>query len=215
MNSFSDTYNIIKLNVFCVVFHDFCGQVETKSVKHLLELNVKHQSVMLIGNIPWSSTDFLRKNAFSLIKAHEKHLIDLRRLQQIFLQNHAQKITKDCRSYCSDISLWILKVEKSLTCCPFDLRIEQFKELATLLVNGIQTSGHLSYMIKGVINAHENLQIPMPKQTLLAICKLMELLKLIQQCFNQHSANIAKIIHCVLQYFQYKLLHLVNTSKVS
>lgn len=215
INGFSDTNNIIKLNAFCVVFHDFCGQIDAKSVKFLLELNGKHQAIMLIGNISWSAADFLQKNALTLIKVHEKCLIDVRRQQQLFVQHHVQKLAKDCRLYCNEISLWILKIEKTLNCGPFDLRIEQFKELATLLVQGIQTPGHLSYLIKGIINAHENLQMPMSKSTLLDICKLLEMLKMIQLTFNEHSANIAKVTHCVLQYFQYKVLQLINTCKVS
>lgn len=215
LNAFSDTDNIIRLNAFCVVFHDFCGQIETKSIKHLLELNAKHQAIMLIGNIPWSATDFLRKNAFSLIKTQEKLLVDLKRQQQIFLQNHGQKLTKDCRLYCADITLWMLKVNKALSYGPFELRIEQFKELASLLVEGIRTAGHFSYLVKAIVSAHENLQIPMTKQILLSICKLLEMLKMIQLCFNQHATNIAKVIHCILQYFQYKVLHLLNACKVS
>ncbi|XP_037817171.1 WASH complex subunit 4 [Lucilia sericata] len=213
LNAFSDTYNIIKLNAFCVVFHDFCGQVDTKSLKLLIELNGKHQAIMLIGNIPWSSSDFLRKNALTLIKTHEKLLMDFRRQQQLFLQHHGQKLTKDCRLYCSEISLWVLKIEKTLSCGPFELRIEQFKELTTLLVQGMRTSGHLSYLIKGIVNSHENLQIPMTKQTLLSICKLLEMLKMIQLSFNEHATNIAKVIHCILQYFQYKVLQLINACK--
>ncbi|KAM7347457.1 strumpellin and WASH-interacting protein [Cochliomyia hominivorax] len=210
---FTDTHNIIKLNAFCVVFHDFCGQIDVKSVKHLIELNSKHQAIMLIGNIPWSSTDFLRKNALSLIKNHEKLLMDFQRQQQLFLKSHGEKLSKDCRSYCNDISLWLLKIEKTLSCGPFELRIEQFKELSTLLVQGIRTAGHLSYLIKGIVNAHENLQVPMTKPTLLSICKLLEMLKMIQLSFNQHSTNIAKVIHCVLQYFQFKVLQLINACK--
>lgn len=215
INAFTDTQNIIKLNAFCVVFHDFCGQVDMKSVKQLIEMNTKHAGIMLIGNIPWSSTDFLRKNSLSLVKNHEKLLMDFRRQQQLFLKNHSDKLAKDCRIYCNDISLWILKIEKILSCGPFEFRIEQFKELAALLVHGIRSSGHLSYLVKGVVSAHENLQVPMTKQNLLAICKLLEMLKMIQLCFNDNDTNIAKVVHCILQYYQYKVLQLINACKVS
>lgn len=213
LNAFSDTHQIIRINAFCVVLHDFCGQTDVKSIKHLIEINAKYHGIILIGNIPWSSSDFLTKNAVSLVKSHGKIQIDLRRQQQLFLQTHGPKLTKDCRTLCGDITLWMLKVNKALSRGPFELRIEQFKELAQILMEGICTAGQLSYMIKGIVSSHENLQVPMTKQTLMVICKLLEMLKMIQLAFNNHSTNISKIIYCITQYFQYKVLHLVNTSK--
>uniref|UniRef100_A0A1I8PPY3 WASH complex subunit 4 n=1 Tax=Stomoxys calcitrans TaxID=35570 RepID=A0A1I8PPY3_STOCA len=213
LNTFTDIHQIIRLNAFCVVFHDFCGQVDAKLVKHLFEANAKHQGIILIGNIPWSSLSFLTKNAFSLVKSHGRNLLDLRRQQQLFLQLHGQKLTKDCRTYCGDIALWSLKVNKALSRGPFEQRIEQFKELSKSLIEGVRTAGHLSYLVKGIVSSHENLQIAMSKQTLMAICKLLEMLKMIQMSFNDHASNISRIIHCISQYFQYKVLHLLNTCK--
>ncbi|XP_073827838.1 strumpellin and WASH-interacting protein [Musca autumnalis] len=213
LNTFSDTQSIIRINAFCVVFHDFCGQVDVKSIKHLIEVNAKYHALMLIGNIAWSSTGFLTRNASSLVKTHGKNLTDLKKQQQVFLQLHAPKLTKDCRIYCGDITLWTLKINKALSMGPFELRIEQFKELSQMLMEGIRTAGHLSYMIKGIVSCHENLQKPMTKQTLMVVCKLLEMLKMLQLTFNNNATNISKIIHCISQYFQYKLLHLLNACK--
>uniref|UniRef100_A0A1A9WID3 WASH complex subunit 4 n=1 Tax=Glossina brevipalpis TaxID=37001 RepID=A0A1A9WID3_9MUSC len=213
MNEFNEANMLVRLNAFCVVFHDFCGQVDSKSVKHLLELNSKHTGIMLIANIPWSSSDFLRKNAFSLVKPHLKVMNDLRKEQQLFLNVHTTSLSRDCRSYCSQITLWVLKMNKILNVAPFDLKVEQFKELTMLLNQGIDIGGQLSFLIKGVVNCHEGLQIPMTKSSLLTICKFIELLKMIQLCLRNHTANIAKIINSLLQYFQYKLLHLLSNCK--
>ncbi|XP_075157033.1 strumpellin and WASH-interacting protein isoform X2 [Haematobia irritans] len=213
LNVFTDTHHIIRVNAFCVVFHDFCGQVDVKSIKHLFETNSKYQGIMLIGNIAWSSLDFLSKNAFSLVKAHGRHLLDLKRQQQLFLQIHGPKLTKDCRTFCGEVALWSLKINRALSRGPFDQRIEQFKELAKYLMEGIRMAGHLSFLVKGIVNSHENLQIAMRKETLMAICKLLEILKMIQLSFYDHASNISKIMHCISQYFQYKVLHLLNTSK--
>uniref|UniRef100_A0A1B0BTZ9 WASH complex subunit 4 N-terminal domain-containing protein n=1 Tax=Glossina palpalis gambiensis TaxID=67801 RepID=A0A1B0BTZ9_9MUSC len=213
LNEFSEANILIKLNAFCVVFHDFCGQVDSKALKHLLELNSKHTGIMLIANIPWSSSDFLRKNAFSLVKPHLKLMNDLRKEQQLFLNTHAASLSRDCRSYCSQITLWILKMNKILNVAPFDLKMEQFKELTMLLNQGIDIAGQVSFLIKGIVNCHEGIQIPMTKPSLLTICKLIELLKMIQLCLRNHTANIAKIINCLLQYFQYKILHLLSNCK--
>ncbi|XP_037936689.1 WASH complex subunit 4 [Teleopsis dalmanni] len=213
LNEFNDPKLLIRLNAFCVVFHTFCGQIDSKHVKHLLELNAKHQGIMLISNVVWIPKHFLKKHAYSLIKTHEKLLYDVKRQWQHYLNAHLQTLQTDCRKYCIHLALWSLNVEKMLNAGAFYLKLDQFKELAALLLSGLRYAGQLSFLVKGLVNAHVSLQIPMTKQTLLAICKMIEVMKSTQNLFQKHSRSIAKIIHCILQYLQYKLLHLLGSCK--
>lgn len=214
VNEFSDHKLLVRVNAFCVVFHDFCGQVETKHVKHLLELNQKHQGIILIGNVAWQPTPFLRRHAASLVKPHERLLGDGKRLHQHYLQTRVQSLPRDCRHYCSQVLLWTLNVRKALSIGPFELTVEQFKEFSALLLLGIRFASQISCLIKGLVNAHVTLQSPMTKTTLQSICKLIELLKNVQQLFQEYMDVIAKVMQCVLQYMQYKVLHLLNLCKV-
>ncbi|XP_018798524.1 PREDICTED: WASH complex subunit 7 homolog [Bactrocera latifrons] len=213
VNEFSDHKLLVRLNAFCVVFHDFCGQVETKHVKHLLELNQKYQGIILIGNVAWQPTPFLRRHATSLVKPHERLLGDGKRLQQHYLQTRVQTLPRDCRNYCSQVLLLTLNIRKALSIGPFDLTVQQFKELSALLLLGLRFASQISCLIKGLVNAHVILQSPMTKITLQSICKLIELLKNIQQLFQEYMDVIAKVMQCVLQYLQYKVLHLLNLCK--
>ncbi|XP_054727038.1 WASH complex subunit 4 [Anastrepha obliqua] len=212
-NEFCDHRLLVRLNAFCVVFHDFCGQVESKHVKHLLELNQKHQGIMLIGNVAWQPIAFLRRHATSLVKPHERILQDTKRLRQHYLQTRVQTLPRESRNYCSQVLLWTLNVRKALSTGPFELTVHQFKELAALLLLGLRYASQLSCLIKGLVNAHVTLESPMAKPTLQCICKLIELLKSIQQVFQQYMDVIAKVIQCVMQYLQYKVLHLLNLYK--
>uniref|UniRef100_W8BNL3 WASH complex subunit 7 n=1 Tax=Ceratitis capitata TaxID=7213 RepID=W8BNL3_CERCA len=213
VNEFSDHRLLVRLNAFCVTFHDFCGQVETKHVKQLLDLNQKHQGIMLIGNVAWQPTSFLRRHAATLIKPHERLLQDIKRLHQHYLQTRVQTLPRDCRNYCSQMLLWTLNVRKALSIGPFELTVQQFKELAGLLLLGLRFASQISCLIKGLVNTHVTLQSPMSKVTLQCICKLIELLKSIQQLFQDYMDVIAKVMQCVLQYLQYKVLHLLNICK--
>ncbi|XP_055844136.1 WASH complex subunit 4 [Episyrphus balteatus] len=210
---FSETQILVQMNALCVLCHDFFGQFDLKFLKMIQESNNKHMGITLIGNIVWTPGEFLRKHAETLVRPYEKSLNDTTKQRQIYLDNRVQNLQRDCKLYCSQISLWIINVKTSLKSATSELKVEQFKEHANMLLQGLQYSGQLSYIIKAVINMHVLQQTAMTKNTLLSVCKFIEMLKMIQLVFQSDVESIAKTISCIVQYLQYKALQIILFAK--
>lgn len=209
----NETKILVQMNALCVLYHDFFGQFDLKLLKIIQESNNRHMGITLIGNIVWMPGKFLKKHAETLVRPYEKSLADATKQRQLYLDNRVQNLQRDCKIYCSQISLWIINMKNSLKLTTSELKVEKFKEHANMLLQGLQYSGQLSYIIKAVINMHVLQQTPMTKNTLLSVCKFIEMLKMIQLVFQSDVENIAKTVSCIVQYLQYKALQIVLFAK--
>lgn len=223
LNEIIEAKNLVKLNAFCVVFHDVCGQVDSSSIKQLLHFNGKFHGIMLCGNVAWSWHNFWQRNAISLLKPYEKIITDTKKQRNIFLQNGNYNLTRETRSYCLKIISWTLQM--NLVFSNFnDVRIKEkyqtqhltkLKNCLKLLLQIIQLMGTISFLIKAVISSHETLQIPVTKDNLKSICKLIELVQTVRSYLQEREKEMYKLIHSILQYFKYLALHSINNCKVN
>lgn len=73
----------------------------------------------------------------------------------------------------------------------------------------------LSSTISAVTSLHVQLKCPMTKQIVLAICKLIEFLKIIKLTFTEHSVSIAQTAQSLAQYQIYQVLFIITPARKS
>jgi WASH complex subunit 7, N-terminal len=81
---------IIKLNIFIVIYENLFGNFDPKNLRLATEINNKY-SVITIYNFLWNGNTFLKTNVPSLFKS----TLDVARIQQNFMNQKVQTLTKD------------------------------------------------------------------------------------------------------------------------
>jgi hypothetical protein len=64
------------------------------------------------------------------------------------------------------------------------------------------------------MNLHLAMNVPMTKTAVLALCKLVELLKAIEHTFHRRSMFVAESLTHIIQYLSYLALSPLETAKV-
>lgn len=202
----------IKANALVVLFHLFSGQMDNKSFRILLDHNAKQCSITLIGNLIWYPEQFLFRHAETLVKHNQKHFLkDLSKVRSTYLNSKIISVQREYKAYWNQIVLWFLDFKNALQqqFANNEVRSENFKDITNKFIEGLKFAGQLSFLIKSLMNLHATLKVAMSKPTLMAICKCIELLKLIQGFFVDNVGIISRVFQSLVQYLQHKSLYLV------
>lgn len=102
----TETDEIIKLNIFIVIYQNLFGNFDPKNFRFSKEINNKF-CVITVYNILWNGNVFLKKNVSSLFKSN----LDVSKIQQNFMNQKVQTISKDATvMYASQVKLFNLEV---------------------------------------------------------------------------------------------------------
>lgn len=225
MNEILQARNMIRVNAFCAVFHEVCGQVESNSVRQLLQFNGKFHGIMLCGNVPWLWHDFLQRNATSLLKPYEKLITDLlRKERNIYVQSGNHSLLQETRAYILRAIRWTLEMNIVIRYLKNDNiqmkrgyreYLERHASGVRLFVEAIDLMGSMSFLIKAMINSHETQQIPMTKQNLKIVGKLIQVIRTIRDYFHQRDKEISELTHVVLLYCKNRAVQMIKKCKVN
>lgn len=86
----TETDEIIKLNIFIVIYQNLFGNFDPKNLRLATEINNKF-CVVTIYNILWNGNAFLKKNVPALFKSN----LDVAKVQQNFMNQKVQTLGKD------------------------------------------------------------------------------------------------------------------------
>lgn len=213
---FIQTETFIKANALVVLFHLFSGQMDNKSFRMLLDHNAKQCSITVVGNLIWYPEHFLSRHAETLVKHNQKHFLkDLSKVRSTYLNSKIVSVQRESKAYWNQIVLWFLDFKNALDrqFATNEVRSENFKDLTTKFIEGLKFAGQLSHLIKSLMNLHATLKVPMSKPTLMAICKCIELLKLVQGFFVDNMNIVSRVFHSLIQYLQHKCFYLVVSAR--
>jgi WASH complex subunit 7 len=82
------------------------------------------------------------------------------------------------------------------------------------LLQGVQYACEIGHLLKTITNLHAALAKPMTKTAVLALCKLVELLKGIQHMYHRHYMTTAQSINHVVQHLAFQALSIIVSAKV-
>lgn len=73
---------------------------------------------------------------------------------------------------------------------------------------------NLQHLLKTVMNLHIDLRKPMTRTSVLALCRIAELLKAIEHTFHRRSMLVAESVNHIIQHLSFIALSTVQTAKV-
>lgn len=94
-----------------------------------------------------------------------------------------------------------------------DARALQFK--CSLLIEGIKLAKKISELVKWITNLHAAEERPITITVLLALCKLIEILKSFQFIFHKNLSPLVYVMLLVRQHLTHKALAHIHNYKVS
>uniref|UniRef100_A0A672LNI4 WASH complex subunit 4 n=1 Tax=Sinocyclocheilus grahami TaxID=75366 RepID=A0A672LNI4_SINGR len=138
-------------------------------------------AVTLAANIIWFPDTFLISKVPAAAKLMDKKSIQsIRSSRDAFLQQKAQTLMKDMQSYYIFATSWMMKMESILSKEPKpDKLSEDLSNRCNIFVQGILYAYSISTIIKTTMNMYMSTQRPMTKTSVKALCRLVELLKVV------------------------------------
>lgn len=90
ISELTETDEVIKLNIFIVIYQHLFGNFDPKNLRLATEINNKFCAITL-HNILWSGNAFLKRNVPALFKSS----LDVAKVQQNYLTSKVQTLSKD------------------------------------------------------------------------------------------------------------------------
>ncbi|GJQ84460.1 hypothetical protein Trydic_g21021 [Trypoxylus dichotomus] len=186
----------LQANTLLVFQQNLFGNVEKKLLKRLLEINKKNIACTLYGNILWYPDEFLQQHVPTLIKNETKWSSQNRTAQ---IASRCQSLTKESQLLTSQACQWIIGVEF----------------IAKTNMSQFKITKKICELIKWVTNLHANEGRPMTKTVLLALCKLIEVLKGFRFVFDRNMLRLTYMILLISQHLNHKALCILANVKKS
>ncbi|XP_069694005.1 WASH complex subunit 4 isoform X2 [Periplaneta americana] len=204
----------VKLSALYVLNFNLFGVVDKKLFKQLWDLNKKIPAVTLVGNVLWFPEQFLLAHLTHMAKLIDKktqQAVQSRR--QAFLQQKAQNLPRECQTLNLQICSWMVQMETTFERDSTILKLEDLNNRCDLFLQGVAYASEINRLLKTMTNLHVTLAKPMTKTAVLALCKLIELLKGIQHMYHRHYITIAESINHVVQHLAFQALSIIATAK--
>ncbi|XP_063238126.1 WASH complex subunit 4 isoform X2 [Bacillus rossius redtenbacheri] len=192
------------------------GVSERRLLRQLWELHRKIPAVTLVGNALWFPEHFLADNL-----PHFSKLVDKKAVQaavagrHAFLQAKSQSLSREAQQLTFQIALWSVQLEATLKQESTSLKLEDLSHRCNLYLQGLQHAGYVRCLAQTLTNLHVSLSRPMPKTAVASLCRLVELVKGVQQAFHRHGAALYESVNHVAQYLAFQALSVISATKRS
>ncbi|XP_071809991.1 WASH complex subunit 4-like [Asterias amurensis] len=187
--------------------------IDKKMFKSLWDVYRKVPAMTLTANIVWSANQFLLKS----LSPHISRFLDKKSQQsvvlgtQTYLQQKSQSLVREVQVYYMQVCSWMIKMESSLTSA--NTVMEDLTHKCNLFIHGLLFAFNISNLVRTVMNLHAHMNKPMTKTAVLALCRLIEMLKSIEHTFHRRTMLVAESITHIIQHLQFTALALVNGAK--
>ncbi|XP_055324262.1 WASH complex subunit 4 isoform X2 [Sitodiplosis mosellana] len=220
---------IVKMNAMCIVYHHLFGNLDQKLFASIIESNAKFPCVLLLDNVIWSPDLFLNEYGSTLLAkirgVNEKiSVVNVQRTQQQWLQTKCQRLSKDMPLHINQITTWIMcfrnefgysgrSKNQNQPLPNGDLKSSDLNRKVVLILQGIDFIEKFNNLIKTITNLHVHIECAMTKQSILSVCKLIELMKFVKLTMKTYSTEIFNTTLCLSQYQLYQTLHIITNAK--
>eukprot|EP00731_Ephydatia_muelleri_P001294 Em0001g1294a len=200
-------------------FVGFCGLlvfqyqlynvVDKKMLRAVWDVQRKLPAVHLLGNLVWFPGAFLMVQYPGLSKHLDKKVLSQSgSLTVEYLQAQDQSLARLSQQYYMDVSSWMIQMESALVSRgkQKDSMKEEVSARASLLINGMLLAHTISNTVRTVLSLHSSLARPMTKAAVLAICRLVELMKAIQVTFHRQSLSVMEYVTLIINQYEATML---------
>jgi len=186
--------------------------VDKRFLKQIWDVYKRVPAIHLVGNIVLFPDEFLLTRApDNSISNHidRKQVEAVKTARVTYLNTWNQSLTKEAQRYYLQVNAWMMEMESASTRSVGD----DLNGKVILFVQGLLYAYSISHMIKTIMNLHVALSKPMTKSAVLAFCRLIELLKAIENTFHRRSMAIAEIILYTIHFLIINCLNVVDAAK--
>ncbi|KAG5896826.1 hypothetical protein JTB14_032067 [Gonioctena quinquepunctata] len=180
-----------KMNTLIVFYFNIFENADKKLMKRVLEINKKISACTLIGNIMWYPEQFLLKHVHSIEKYIDEKAIDNHRLNLFNVRNI--NFPRESGILCLQVCYFLMEMEKI-----GKLNTKQYK------------AKKISTSVMTTLNLHADKDLPLTKSVLLAICRLIEVLKCIPIILRKNMMTITYVVLLITQHLSHKALGLLS-----
>ncbi|XP_015749025.1 PREDICTED: WASH complex subunit 7-like isoform X2 [Acropora digitifera] len=199
------------VGLFVLHFQIYRG-LDKKFFTKLWDLHKKVPSVHLAGDIMFFPNEFLLQKIPYLTKIlDKKQKLAVETSKEQYLASVNQNLVREAQLYQLQVSSWMVHMESSFSkggSLEHDLNAR-----CVLFIKGILIAHTVSYLVRTVMNMHLVLSKPLTKTAVLALCRLVELLKAIEHTFHRRSMLIAESLNHMLQHLTFMALACIDTAK--
>ncbi|KAL3289445.1 hypothetical protein HHI36_022869 [Cryptolaemus montrouzieri] len=197
----------LQLNALVAFQWNLFGEVDKKIGRKLIELNKKIGSCTIAGNKLWYPEEFLLNQIPSFSRYINTQGTSMSRLSQ--LTTKSQNLQKEIAVLSSQVSLCLMNIEKVTKQNMTNIEVKDIQEATKLLIEAMKLVKKVSELIKWILMIHTDGNVPIAKSTLLALCRLIEVLKCFQLMFNRNLLPLFHIIMLISQHLTYKTLSMI------
>ncbi|CAE1304616.1 MRT43 [Acanthosepion pharaonis] len=160
---------------------------------------------------------FIAKYSVSLTKNYTAQAIDKKALLAVrthcvsWLQQKNQTLIRDIQAYYNQVGAWMVNMESNMN--RGNTVMQDLNNRCNLFLQGVLYAFNISHLIRTVMNLHVSTQKAMTKTAVLALCKLIELLKAIEFTFHRRTMLVAESINHIIQHLCFLALSSINTAR--
>ncbi|CAI8002431.1 WASH complex subunit 4 [Geodia barretti] len=218
-NESGQRQEVMALCCLLVLQHQIYNTYDTKLTKQVWDLHKKLPVIHVVGNLLWSHNVFMHQNLPYLKKVVErKQLQHPAESIKLYLSDRGPNLPRLAQMFYTQVSVWMIRMESDLTgSSSRDTSAKQLHKIevnsrASLFIQGMLLSYNIGNLVRTTLNLHSEQGKPMTRSGVLAICKLIELLKCIQYTFHRQSMTVATYITHIVNHYELSLLLMLETS---
>ncbi|GIZ00953.1 WASH complex subunit 4 [Caerostris extrusa] len=197
--------------LFVLHFHLF-RTADKKLFKALWDTYKKVPAVPLISNLLWFPDQFLLTRLPVLARNIERKTQEAVKLaRQTYLINRSQNLTKEAQGFYIQTSAWMVKMDSCLK--DTGKLIDDLNRKCSLLLRGLKLAWLINHTLKTMMSLHVALSKPMTKTCVLALCRMIEMLKGIEATYHRHTVVISESLTHIMQHLGYLALTIINIGK--
>ncbi|KAK9889027.1 hypothetical protein WA026_004312 [Henosepilachna vigintioctopunctata] len=198
----------LQVNALVVFQWSLFGDIDKKNIKKLLELNKKIGSCTIAGNKIWCPEGFLLRQIPSFSKYLSTPISNSAILNQVI--SKTQNLLKEINVLNTQASHCIVNIEKLKNQDMMNIEVKKIQEASNILIEAITLVKKINEIVKWMLRIHIDHNIPISKSTLLALCRLIEILKSFQLTYDKNLLTLIYIIMLISQHLTYKTLSMIH-----
>jgi len=197
--------------LYILHFHLF-RTVDKKMFKAIWEVHKKLPGLVLAGNVTWFAPEYILLKLPSMAKALDKKAqVAVTTLRTAWLQQHTSSLTRDAQMYYIQVCTWMVQMESSLS--RGKTLLDDLNNRCVLFIQGMLYGYNMRHLVITLMNLHVALSKPMTKTSVLAICRLIHLLKAVEHTFHRRSMLIAESMNHIIQHLSFVVIAAIQAAK--
>ncbi|KAL4715593.1 hypothetical protein ACJJTC_009219 [Scirpophaga incertulas] len=209
----ANMYRCIKMNCLFVLSSHLFGNNDRKVFKLLMELNIKANSIHIMGTTVWFPEQFLQRHLPAHCANHGNISQVMLKSRQAFISTKKGILSKDIIYYQSKCTQWALTADGIFSSNNNKLNASEMNQHAKVLLQGLDIASEVSFSILTLINLHLTLGISLPRSILMSVYEITDTLKSMFNVVERNHSEIINSINMIIHHLIYQVIASVQDVK--